>query len=978
MNDVPQYRYDFQAIESRWRNHWREHRTFACANPAGPHVHARPKFYVLDMFPYPSGVGLHVGHPLGYIATDIVARYKRMTGHNVLHPMGFDAFGLPAEQFAVEHGVHPAVTTQKNIDNMKRQLQLLGLSYDWDREISTTDVDYYRWTQWIFLQLFNSYFDPRPRKARPISELIAQLESGELVVGPDGELMPVAASGGMDALSGTPVGGRKWYELSVAEQSQLLGEYRLAYLAEVPVNWCPALGTVLANEEVTSEGRSERGNHPVFKRPLKQWMLRITAYAERLIADLDRVDWPESTKQMQRNWIGRSEGAMVDFALENGEDFITVFTTRPDTLFGATYMVLAPEHPLVTSVLIENDDKLCDECRNENRRMSQDTIVTEEHLAEVRAYIQQAAARSEVDRQADIKTKTGVFTGAYAINPVNQRKIPIWIADYVLMGYGTGAIMAVPAHDERDHAFARTFDLPIVQVLAGPGGAEVDVQAAAYCEDGLNVNSHNEEISIDGLPTPEAKKKITQWLEDEGIGKGQVQYKLRDWLFSRQRYWGEPFPILHGPNGEIVAVEESELPVKLPEMEDFRPDISGESDTSGGGGPHPPLGRAPESWRVVEKDGVRYERELNTMPQWAGSCWYYLRFCDPRNDKAFVDADVERYWMNPSAKSQITNHKSQIAQAPMGVDLYVGGVEHAVLHLLYARFWHKVLFDLGRVSGSEPFGRLFNQGYIQAAAYTDARGMYVPADKIEERDQKFFFEGNEVNREFGKMGKSLKNAISPDDMCREYGADTLRLYEMYMGPLDQSKPWNTRDIIGIHRFLQRIWRNFVDDRTGELRVSDEPADESRSRLMHKTIAAVTVDMERLSFNTAIAELIKWNNELVSLEKLPRDVAETMVKLLAPLAPHLAEELWARLGHMDSVAYQGWPVHEARYLAEDQVELPVQVTGKLRGRITVAADADEAAIVAAAKQDANVAAHLEGRTIRKVIVVKGKMVNIVAG
>ena len=971
MNDAPQYRYDFQAIESKWQNHWREHRTFACANPTGNADQTKPKFYVLDMFPYPSGVGLHVGHPLGYIATDIVARYKRMTGHNVLHPMGFDAFGLPAEQFAVEHGVHPAVTTQKNIDNMKRQLQLLGLSYDWAREISTTDVDYYRWTQWIFLQLFNSYFDPVGKKAAPISELMKQLESGERVVGPDGELMSVAASGGMDAISGTPVGGRKWYELTPAQQSQLLGEYRLAYLAEVPVNWCPALGTVLANEEVTNEGRSERGNHPVFKRPLKQWMLRITAYAERLIADLDRVDWPESTKQMQRNWIGRSEGARVDFALWRGQliapaapgeddetiddETITVFTTRPDTLFGATYMVLAPEHELVRD------------------------ITTPEQRSAVETYIAQAAARSDVDRQADGKTKTGVFTGAYAINPVNDQKIPIWIADYVLMGYGTGAIMAVPAHDERDHAFAQTFGLPIVQVITPPGadGGPHDLSHTAYTDAGVNVNSHNDEISLDGLPTPEAKNKITRWLEEKGIGKGQVQYKLRDWLFSRQRYWGEPFPILHGPNGEIVAVEESELPVKLPEMADFRPEASNDPDAP----PRPPLGRAPGSWRIVEKDGVKYERELNTMPQWAGSCWYYLRFCDPRNNEAFVDADVERYWMNPTGRGQLIapagNPQSAIAQSPMGVDLYVGGVEHAVLHLLYARFWHKVLFDLGHVSGAEPFGRLFNQGYIQAAAYTDARGMYVPADKIEERDQKFFFEGNQVNREFGKMGKSLKNAISPDDMCKEYGADTLRLYEMYMGPLDQSKPWNTRDIIGIHRFLQRIWRNFVNDQTGELRVSDAPADEAQSRLMHKTIAAVTDDMERLSFNTAIAELIKWNNELVSLEKLPREVAETMVKLLGPLAPHLAEELWARLGRTDSVAYQPWPAADLRKLVEDTIELPVQVTGKLRGRITVPVDADEERIVAAAKQDANVAAHLEGRTIRKVIVVKGKMVNIVA-
>jgi leucyl-tRNA synthetase len=921
--------YDPQTIEQQCQDRWRQHNTFAVTNPGDPGFDdTRPKFYVLDMFPYPSGVGLHVGHPLGYIATDIVARYKRMTGYNVLHPMGFDAFGLPAEQYAVEHGVHPRQTTEKNIANMVRQLKRLGLSYDWDRRVATTDVAYYKWTQWIFLQLYNSYFNAGEQRAEPISELVSRLESGELDVTYDGRIVDVGASGAMDALGGTPIGARKWHELTPEEHEAVLAEYRLAYLAEVPVNWCPALGTVLANEEVTNEGRSERGNHPVFKRPLKQWMLRITSYAERLAGDLDLVDWPEAIRKMQRDWIGRSEGALVDFAVEGIDESIRVFTTRPDTLFGATYMVLAPEHLMV------------------------DELTTDDQRDAVVAYRRQAEAKTDIDRQAETKIKTGVFTGSYAINPVNGQRIPIWIADYVLMGYGTGAIMAVPAHDERDHAFAKAFDLPIVQVIEG---GDQPIEEAAYTGAGVNINSSNDEVSLDDLPTDRAKVRITQWLASKGLGRAQVQYKLRDWLFSRQRYWGEPFPILHGPGGEIRAVDEADLPVELPPMDDFSPTSSDDPNAP----PAPPLSRAPGSWKHVVIDGVTYTRELNTMPQWAGSCWYYLRFTDPRNGDRFAGEAAESYWMEPT-----------------GVDLYVGGAEHAVLHLLYARFWHKVLYDLGHVTTPEPFGRLFNQGYIQAYAYQDARGIYVDAEKIEEKGGQFLFEGQPVTRNLGKMGKSLKNAVSPDDMCEQYGADTLRLYEMYMGPLDQSKPWNTRDIVGVNRFLHRVWRNFFNDE-GKLLVTDEAADDTTSRLLHKTIKRVTDDMERMSFNTAIAALIELNNALVALPALPREVAELFVLMLAPLAPHMCEHLWRQLGHDESVAFVDWPAYDESMLVEDSVEIVVQVLGKVRGRITVPTDADNSTIESAALTDVRIAAHLQGKTVRKVIVVPGKLVNIVA-
>jgi leucyl-tRNA synthetase len=956
------HHYDFTAIEARWQDNWAADKTFSIPNPGEEGFDAdRPKFYVLDMFPYPSGVGLHVGHPLGYIATDIVARYKRMTGHNVLHPMGYDAFGLPAEQFAVEHGVHPKITTDKNIANMTRQLKRLGLSYDWDRSLSTTDVGYYKWTQWIFLQLFKSWFNPVTHKAEPITELVQALETGEYDIGPDGSLVSDAAEGAMDFIGGVEPGARKWTELEPDQQARLLDEYRLAYLAEVPVNWCPALGTVLANEEVTNEGKSDRGNHPVFKRPMKQWMLRITAYCERLADDLELVDWPEPIKLMQRNWIGRSEGAEVHFPLaygsaESPDEVITVFTTRPDTLFGSTYMVLAPEHPLVRS------------------------ITTKEQLQAVTDYQTQATAKTDIDRQAEGKEKSGVFTGAYALNPVDNDKIPIWIADYVMMGYGTGAIMAVPAHDQRDFDFANQYGIDIKPVVLptkdwlkehAPDGCDksdthdlmAHYVAAANTFDtafpgiGAGINSENDEVSLNGLLTPDAKEVMNEWLARRGFGKGTIQYKLRDWLFSRQRYWGEPFPILHAPDGHIVPVPEEDLPVELPPMDDFKPSASDDPDAP----PQTPLSRAPDSWKVIERDGVKYTRELNTMPQWAGSCWYYLRYLDPGNDGRFVSKEAESYWMGDK-----------------GIDLYVGGAEHAVLHLLYARFWHKVLHDLGHVGTPEPFGRLFNQGYIQAYAYTDSRGVYVEAEKVKEQDGSFAYGGEPVSREFGKMGKSLKNAVSPDEVCEQYGCDTLRLYEMYLGPLDQSKVWSTRDIVGVHRFLQRLWRNFVNDETGELLVVSEKADEPLKRKLHKTIKRVTDSMNAMAFNVAIAALIELNNELVSLKKIPREIAENMLPLLAPSAPHICEELWKRMGHDRSIATADWPTHDPALLIEDTIEYPVQVNGKLRGKVTVPTDADDAAIEAAARAEENVAEHMAGKTVRKVIVVKGRLINLVVG
>jgi len=938
-------RYDFAAIEAKWQRHWESNKTFRVGNPGDPGFDAtRPKRYILDMFPYPSGAGLHVGHPLGYCATDIYSRYSRMRGFNVLHPMGYDAFGLPAEQYAIETGIHPALVTERNITNMRRQLKMFGFSYDWDRELATCHPDYYQWTQWIFLRMFHAWFDecqvwtdPSGRRtvgrARPITELVAELAAGRFTV-----------NAAFEIVRGSEPGTRHWSELDERERRRVIDQRRLAFIDEVPVNWCPALGTVLANEEVTSEGRSDRGNHPVYRRPLRQWMLRITAYAERLLDDLALVDWPEPIKLMQRNWIGRSTGADVDFPLAAGCDFaawqrrrraagfpaacddrvIRIYTTRPDTLFGATYMVLAPEHSLVAR------------------------ITTPERKAAVERYVAVARNRSDLDRAAETKEKTGEFTGAYAINPVNGRQIPIWVADYVLMGYGTGAIMAVPGQDQRDWDFAKKFDLPIIRTVQPPD----DFAGEAYLGEGPAIHSEY----LNGLGIAEAKKKIIATLESTGMGRGAVNYKLRDWVFTRQRYWGEPFPILHASDGELVALDDAELPLTLPEIEDYSPTVSLDENEL----PDPPLGRATD-WKTVERNGRTYTRDLNTMPQWAGSCWYYLRFIDPQNAQRFCAANAEKYWMP--------------------VDTYVGGAEHAVLHLLYARFWHKVLFDLGHVSTPEPFQSLTNQGMIQGFAYRDARGMNVPGDAVEDRDGSYFHRdsGEALNQVVAKMSKSLKNVVNPDEIIAEFGADTFRCYEMFMGPLEASKPWNTRDVPGLFKLLQRIWRLVVDPETGGLSPAlvNEPADGAAKRILHKTIRQVGADIEAFKFNTAIGRIFEFVNALTPMPKRPREVVEPFILVIAPFAPHLAEELWQRLGHAASLAYAPWPTYDEALARDDEIEVAVQILGKVRSKIVVSADADEAALEKAALADERIRELLAGKSVRKVIVVKGRLVNIVA-
>jgi leucyl-tRNA synthetase len=916
------------AIERRWQDYWEHEGTFHVPNPAGPWAAPMPageKVYLLDMFPYPSGSGLHVGHPLGFIGTDVLGRYLRMTGKTVLHAMGFDAFGLPAEQYAVQTGTHPRKTTEDNILRYKAQLRQLGLAHDQRRSVATTDVEFYRWTQWIFLQIYNSWYDGE--RARPVAELEAEFAAGSRPT-PD---------------------GRPWASLTAGEQRRVIDSYRLVYISEAPVNWCPGLGTVLANEEVTADGRSDRGNFPVFRRNLKQWMMRITAYADRLVADLDRLDWPDSVKAMQRNWIGRSEGAQVRFPV--GDAAIEVFTTRPDTLFGATYMVLAPEHPLVDAITAPAWPADVDE------RWTGGAPDPATAIAEYRAA---AARKSDLDRQEN-KDKTGVFTGAFATNPVNGTAIPVFVADYVLMGYGTGAIMAVPGQDQRDWDFAASFGLPIIRTVEPSAGFEGE----AYVGEGPAINSANAEISLNGLGIVDAKRAIIDWLAAKGFGESKIQYKLRDWLFSRQRYWGEPFPIVWDAEGPI-PVPEDQLPVELPEVDDYSPRTYDPDDANTE--PEPPLSRAAE-WMDV---GGGLTRETNTMPQWAGSCWYELRYLDPENNERFVDAEVERYWMGSRGGPDSGD--------PGGVDLYVGGVEHAVLHLLYARFWHKVLYDLGQVSSEEPYRRLFNQGYIQAYAYTDARGSYVPAEEVVENpDGGFTWNNAPVRREYGKMGKSLKNVVTPDEMCERYGADTFRLYEMSTGPMDVSRPWSTRDVVGSQRFLQRVWRNLVDETTGALRVSDDEPDEATLRALHKAIAGVHGDFVALHYNTAAAKLIELNNHLTKAYPdggLPRSVAEPLVLMMAPLTPHIAEELWARLGHTTSLAYGPFPVADERYLVEESVEYPIQVNGKVRSRVTVAADAGADAVEAAALADAKVVELLAGRAPRKVIVVPGRLVNVV--
>jgi leucyl-tRNA synthetase len=1066
-DDQPPHRYAAalaDQIESRWQSRWAAQGTFTTPNPGDPGFDGKkPKFFCLDMFPYPSGAGLHVGHPEGYTATDIISRYKRMKGFNVLHPMGWDAFGLPAEQYAIQTGIHPSITTRAAIETFRRQLQRFGFSYDWSREFATIDEDYYRWTQWIFLQLYDAWYDTAAEggrgKARPIAELVGELERGLYGISPMGDLVPMkgrsgGASGLGAAIAGEPVGVRMWHELMQVERRAFIDDHRLAYLDEQTVNWCPKLGTVLANEEVI-DGKSERGGYPVYRRTLRQWMFRITAYAQRLLDDLAGLDWPESTRTMQVEWIGRSEGAEVNFPLvvHGTPEYLTIYTTRPDTIFGATYMVIAPEHPLVDRILADP--------RHAN-------------LAEIGAYVSAARNRSDIDRMAEGKDKTGVFSGLHATNPATRERIPIWIADYVLMGVGHGAIMAVPAHDERDFEFASKFGLPIRDVVyprivaamqyftkqaghrlpdawttvladmlglitsnntppdrfeeileivtgrrksgevlaADPnpriareeqerevperrgvtrlawldfieeqGFTTFDVmrdrfeagrfhaeEEAPFTGPGYAANSSNGEVSLDGLSTEDARTRIMEWLERTGIGRRKTNFKLRDWLFSRQRYWGEPFPIVYDEHGNHYPIADSALPVKLPEMKEYKPP---ESDD-----PAPMLAAATEWLHPTARDAgvspdvlpplTKVRREANTMPNWAGSCWYYLRFCDPKNIKAFVGSEAEKYWMGGN-----------------GVDLYIGGSEHAVLHLLYARFWHKVLFDLGHVSTAEPMKKLFHQGLITSFSYQRPDKTLCPNDQADEVSEGNYIErgtGVKLTPVIAKMSKTLKNVINPDDVIAEFGADTMRLYEMYMGPLDASKPWNPRDITGCYRFLQRAWRLIISEQTGETVLSPAP-DESVERNLHRLIAKVGPDIERLAFNTAIAAMMEFVKNASAGEGKPALTqlqAERFALVMAPFVPHIAEELWQRLGHASSLAHEPWPTHDPAMLVDSHVEIPIQIMGKVRGHITMPAGSDSKAIEAAALAEPRIKTFMEGKTVKKVIVVPGKMVNIVAG
>jgi len=949
-------RYDAKRIEPKWQAYWEQHKTFAA-----PEISDQPKLYVLDMFPYPSGDGLHVGHPEGYTATDIVCRYSRMRGKAVLHPMGWDAFGLPAEQHAIKTGTHPRETTYKNIGTFRRQLKMLGFSYDWDREFATTDEGFFRWTQWIFLELFDTWFDDEQQRGRPIAEL------------PIPENISAA---GDEAV-------RRYQDKN-----------RLAYQTEAPVNWCPALGTVLANEEVIG-GVSERGGHPVVRIPLRQWMLRITSYAERLLNELEEVNWPDSIKALQRNWIGRSEGAEVDFYIgddieawktvrsksgfprEPGDDVLRVYTTRPDTLYGATYMVLAPEHPVV------------------------DRLATDEHREAVVAYRDKSATKSDLDRTDLAKEKSGVFTGSYAINPVNGEQIPIWIADYVLISYGTGAIMAVPAHDLRDWEFAVTFNIEIRPVVQPPEGYEASRDEAALATEingeerfpfagmGTAVNSG----TYDGMDTTAFKNKITEELNTSGLGRGAVNYRLRDWLFSRQHFWGEPFPIWHelddagNPTGLMRVVEDKDLPVTLPDMSEFKPH----------GRPEPPLAEAGDEWLYsTAEDGTKLVRETNSMPQWAGSCWYYLRYIDPKNSERFVGEELEKFWMP--------------------VDLYIGGAEHAVLHLLYSRFWHKVLFDRGYVSTSEPFDRLVNQGMIlgeaELTAYQTADGSWISAtmvrdapegvegkinkqtgetvtairlemDQVEKQGNDFILKDDAnvaVESRSFKMSKSRGNVINPDEVVNVYGADALRLYEMFMGPLEQTKPWNMSGVEGVSRFLARAWRMIADDFAEDVRLNPavQPVEPNADqlRILHKTIQAVSDDCEKLSFNTAISRLMEFTNQFSQQESRPQSVMEAFVLMLSPFAPHLAEELWELLGHGETLAYAPWPEFDPAMIVESEIEIPVQVNGKLRAKIRIPAETDPAAMQAAAEADDTVQKQISDKQVVKVIAVPGRMVNFV--
>jgi len=951
-------KYNPAVTEPKWQRYWEEQKTFRT-----PRLPEGEKLYVLDMFPYPSGHGLHVGHPEGYTATDILSRAARMQGKSVLHPMGFDAFGLPAEEHAIRTGTHPRVQTEQNITNFCRQLKMLGFSFDWDRQLATTDLEYFRWTQWIFLQIYDTWFDPQTQRGRPIGELPIPDE---------------VRSRGEDAVA------------------RYRDEHRLAYQSEAPVNWCPALGTVLANEEVI-DGKSERGGHPVVRMPLRQWMLRITAYADRLASGLEELDWPESVKSLQRNWIGRSTGAEVDFFIGDeptadgrpadsqfeswkqrrsktgfpphpGGDVLRVYTTRPDTLFGATYMVVAPEHPFV------------------------ERLTAGDRRSEVEAYCQQAAAKSDLDRTNLAKQKTGVFTGSYARNPVDGKPVPIWVADYVLVSYGTGAIMAVPAHDERDFEFARQFGIEIVAVVDPREAVDAEARKAVlsgqqvFTDKGVAVHSGR----YDGLPTDEFKQHITADLDGAGCGRAAVNYKLRDWLFSRQRFWGEPFPILHRldedgtPSGRTCPVPEDQLPVNLPELEDFKPH----------GRPEPPLDKAPDDWLYQQIDGVRYKRETNTMPQWAGSCWYYLRYLDPNNHQQLVDPQIERAWMP--------------------VDVYIGGAEHAVLHLLYSRFWHMVLFDRGVVSTPEPFQKLVNQGMIlgevEITGYRAADGSMVSAAHVKTGDDEVpvdvrsgetveavRIDAAEAEKQGDtlvlkadpeirlesrayKMAKSRGNVINPDTVVEQYGADSLRLYEMFMGPLEATKPWSMEGVSGVHGFLNRVWRMIADEKSETPALNnaivDHEPDEEQNRVLHYTIQQVTGDVASLSFNTAIARMMEFTNFFTKADRRPKSAMERFVLILSPFAPHIAEELWQLLDHQQSLAYEPWPKFDEEAIRQDTIEIPVQVQGKLRSKIQVPADAGAAAIEELARADQRIAELLDGKSVVKVIAVPGRMINFV--
>ncbi len=882
--------YKFREIEKKWQKYWEDNKTFKTHDDASK----SKKYYILDMFPYPSGSGLHVGHPEGYTATDIVARYKRMKGYNVLHPMGWDAFGLPAEQYAMETGTHPAITTNKNCDTFRRQIKEIGLSYDWDREIKTSDPRYFKWTQWIFIQLYNTWYDEKLEKGRPVNELtIPESIKRE----------------GSDSIR------------------QYIDDKRLAYYDNAMVWWCPSCKIVCANEEVLNDGSHEKCGHQVEKMNLKQWMLRIPHYAERLLTGFDNLDWPEGIKDQQRNWIGKSTGAEVKFHTENTGDIITVFTTRPDTLFGATYMVLAPEHELTKK------------------------LTTRQKEEEVNKYIKEASLKSDLDRTDLAKEKTGVFTGSYAINPVNNKRIPVWIADYVLTGYGTGAIMAVPAHDERDFEFAGIFNLPI-ECIMNPDTDNQELKSrilngqACWNEDGIYINSSDRTTGLDinGLKKEEGIKKTIDWLEAREMGEAKVNYKLRDWLFSRQRYWGEPFPVIHWDDGSISVLDESELPLELPALEKYQPSESGES----------PLANATK-WLTVEgKNGMEGRRETNTMPQWAGSCWYYLRFIDPHNDKVIFNKEKEKYWMP--------------------VDLYIGGAEHAVLHLLYSRFWHKVLFDLGIVSHDEPYLKLFNQGMILAFAYETKSGAKVSADLVQEKDGKYFNRktGEELTQLVAKMSKSLKNVVNPDDIIQRYGADSFRLYEMFMGPLDASKPWDEKGVKGVFGFLTRVTRLFGDLSN----ITDEPESTEMLQALHKTIRKVENDIENLRFNTAISSLMILTNNAIRQGKVNRDTAGTFAKILHPFAPHLAEELWEMYGNNESLAYMNWPEVNESYLEEEKFEYPVSFNGKLRFKLELPLDMQDDEIEQAVISDERAKRWLDGKKPRKIIIVTGRIINVV--